>query len=465
MNSRPSDTGLLSVNANQLVAILLARRRVVIGVMLTTLFATALILFVRPHVWTASSDVYVDFKANNPLEGSTYSSLSPTSDDGYIQTQIDMIQSQAVIERMLAEQGLLPPLSADTNVDARNRLVQRVSANLRVAGGHGSRVLQVSFSDKSPDKARDGANAIVNAYLALSQQVSQSSARSVSEQYTAQLELLRREVNTIQSDLTNYRQQTGIVDQQPDNVENARRLRDMLTEQQTLQAQIREARARNETTSRMLASGVRPENLPYMATLSTLNDLHGSLDTVNRQISTVDGALGRNHPAVRGLLAERQRLQANIATVAQAALTGQRDDLVLLQTQESALANDIAQQRKLVLQQLDEHDRIAAYQRQIQGAEQVYNDALQKYGSVLMASRVTLPHMVVLHVAEAPVKPSSPKVGRALLAGLLVGLMGGVALALLLELRKRRVRCTDDLLRSPTLGMIGHIGRPSFAKT
>jgi polysaccharide biosynthesis transport protein len=465
VNARPLDAGLLSVNASQLTAILYARRRLVASVALATVLATALILAVRPRIWTATSDVYVDFKASNPLDSGTYSSLSPTSDEDYIQTQIDMIQSPAVIERMLREQGRLPQAGSETDIPARNRLVQSVASSLLVSGGHGTRVLQVSYSDKSPDKARDGANAVVNAYLGLSQQVSQSSARSVSQQYSAQLEQLRREVNAIQSDLTNYRQQTGIVDTLPDSEEDTRRLHDMLTEQTTLQAQIREARSRNTATAQMLASGVRPENLPQMATLATLNDLHEDLDTVSRQIGTVNGALGPNHPTVKGLQAERQRLQANIAAVSHAALAGQTQDLSRLEAQEAALESDIAQQRKLVLQQLDEHDRIAAYQRQIQGAEQVYNDAVQKYGSVLMDSSVSLPHVVVLHVADAPVKPSSPKVTRGLFAGALVGLLGGVALALLLELRERRVRCPDDLLRNPALGMIGHIGRPPFVKT
>lgn len=464
VNSRPSDAGLLSVNANQLGAILFARRRVVVGVALATLLATALLLAVRPRLWTASSDVYVDFKANNPLDGTMYSSLSATSDDNYIQTQIDMIQSPAVIERMLKAQGLLVTDGAN-DAKARDQLVQSVARNLTVTGGHGSRILQVSFAGNSPTRARDGANAIVNAYLALSQEVSQSSARSVSQQYNAQLEQLRREVNTIQADLTKYREQTGNIDQQPDNMESARRLHDMLTEQQTLQAQIRDARARNEATGKLLAAGTRPEDLPQLATLAPLNELREGLTQVNRQIGTVDGALGRNHPTVRGLLAERQRLQSRVAVAAQAALSAQRDDLARLQAQAAALASDIEAQRKQVLQQLGEHDRIAAYQRQLDGAERVYNDVLQKYGSVLMASNVTLPRMVVLHVAGTPVKPSSPKVTRSLVAGLLVGVLGGIALALLLELGKRRVRSTHDLLRNPALNMIGHIGRPVAAKT
>lgn len=467
VNSRPSDAGLLSVNANQLGAILFARRRVIVGVALATLLATALLLAVRPRLWTASSDVYVDFKANNPLDGTMYSSLSATSDDNYIQTQIDMIQSPAVIERMLKTQGLLVSDGANGTNDAKARdlLVQSVARNLTVTGGHGSRILQVSFAGDSPTRARDGANAIVNAYLALSQEVSQSSARSVSQQYNAQLEQLRREVNTIQSDLTKYREQTGNIDQQPDNMESTRRLHDMLSEQQTLQAQIRDARARNEATGKLLAAGTRPEDLPQLATLASLNELREGLTQVNRQIGTVDGALGRNHPTVRGLLAERQRLQSRVAVAAQAALSAQRDDLARLQAQAAALDSDIEAQRKHVLQQLGERDRIAAYQRQLDGAERVYNDVLQKYGSVLMASSVTLPRMVVLHVAGTPVKPSSPKVTRSLLAGMLVGVLGGIGLALLLELGKRRVRCAQDLSRNPALNMIGHFGRPVATKT
>ncbi|WP_276313430.1 GumC family protein [Pararobbsia silviterrae] len=453
--------GLLSVNLNQLGAILFARRRVITGVALATLAATALILAIVPRAWTASSDVYVDFKANNPLDSSAYSSLSPNSDDDYIHTQIDMIQSPAVIERMLKIQGLLPAGGDGTDTKARSDIMQSVARKLVVGGGHGTRILQVSFSDKSPTRARDGANAIVDAYLALSQEVSAAAARSVSDQYTARLEQLRHEVNTVQAELTNYREQNGITDAQSDNnMEESRRLQDMLTEQQTLQAQTRDAHAREQMTDAMLKSGVRPEDLPQMATVATLNDLHENLNQLNREIGAVDGALGRNHPTVQGLYAERQRLQSRMATTAQANLVAQRDDLKRLDAQQASLDDAIAQQRKRVLQQMAQHDRLAAYQRQLDSAEQVYNDAVQKYGSVLMASSISLPHAVVLHRADVPVKPSSPRVTRGLLAGLLVGLLGGIALALLLEFRNRHVRCADDLLHNPALGMIGRIGSP-----
>lgn len=76
-----------------------------------------------------------------------------------------------------------------------------------------------------------------------------------------------------------------------------------------------------------------------------------------------------------------------------------------------------------------------------------------------MASNISLPSLSVLRAAEVPSSPSRPKVRTSLVLGLLFGIMAGLALALLLELSRRRVRCLDDLERNTSLPVLGRVGR------
>ncbi|MCH3786616.1 hypothetical protein LZB36_09275, partial [Campylobacter jejuni] len=85
---------------------------------------------------------------------------------------------------------------------AHNDLVEYIRRNLEVVKQQNSRVLTVSFSANTPQKAREFTNAVVNSYLAVSQNISSAAARARSEQYSAQLEQLRGEVDAIQDKLT-----------------------------------------------------------------------------------------------------------------------------------------------------------------------------------------------------------------------------------------------------------------------
>jgi len=458
--SPSSEYSLLSLN--QVRAMLAARAKLIARVALATLVLTALLVLVLPRVWTATSDIFIDYRENDPINGRSFSALL---DESYMQTQIDMIQSQAVADHMIKTLGLLTGADAQSGSVARNELVAYISRNLEVTKQQNSRVLTVSFSANTPQKAREYANAIVNSYIAVSQNISSASARARSEQYTAQLEQLRGEIDAIQEKLTRYRQDTGIVDTQQNSDVDQRRLNDMMTSMLALESQLEEARARNETTDGLLKSGVRPEDLPQAGQVAALNDLRNGLTVVDHQLGQLRGSLGPNHPSVQGLLAQRGQMQAEIARQAKAAVEAQRADLNRLQVQKEALQRDIDSQRAIVLDQMAKRDRIAAYQRQFAGVEQVYQTALQKYDSILMASNISLPNLAVLRAAEVPTAPSRPRVKRSLALGLVVGIFAGLALALLLELSQRRIRCTDDLLRNTRLPVLGRIGRRAESLT
>ena len=239
---------------------LAARARLVARVTLATLALTCLLLLVLPRVWTASSDVFIDYRENDPINGRSFSALL---DESYMQTQIDMIRSQAVADHVISTLELLSGPDASQGTKAHNELVAYIRRNLEVVKQQNSRVLTVSFSADTPQKAREFTNAVVNSYLAVSQNISSAAARARSEQYTAQLEQLRGEVDAIQDKLTRYQQETGIVDtEQTGGDIDVRSLNDMTASMLALDSQLEAAKARNETTERLLKSGIRPEDLP-----------------------------------------------------------------------------------------------------------------------------------------------------------------------------------------------------------
>ncbi|MCJ9713480.1 hypothetical protein LWS69_30995, partial [Bordetella hinzii] len=265
-----------------------------------------------------SSDVFIDYRENDPINGRSF---SPLLDESYMQTQIDMIRSQTVADHVIASLGLLSGEEAASGSKARNELVAYIKRNLEVAKQQNSRVLTISFSANTPQKAREFANAVVNSYIAVSQGISSAAARARTEQYTAQLEQLRGELDAIQDKLTRYQQETGIVDtrQTGDDID-VRRLNDMATAMLALESQLEAARARKATTASLLAGGMRPEDLPEVGLIAPINDLRNGLTVVEHQLGQLRGALGPKHPSVAGLLAQRAQMQAEIARQAKAAV-------------------------------------------------------------------------------------------------------------------------------------------------
>jgi succinoglycan biosynthesis transport protein ExoP len=453
----------VGMSSAQLGAMVRARRRLVFGVTALTLLATALVLAVIPRSWTASSDVYVDYKAADPINGRLFSA---GLDESYLSTQVDILTSRAVTERVVDRLKLREgeeyqeAVTAIGSDKAYAALVKTIASSTTAVSRRGSRVIEVSYSADSPTKARDYVNEIVRSYIGLSAEIASNAARSRSEQYNAQLEKLRSEVNRIQDELTAFQQKAGILNvNERDDVANSE-IGSLTTSLVQLQNQRQEALARQRSTESLMR-GSRAEDLPEIGNQPTIADVKSKLSDVDRRLSEARSVLGPNHPRTKALLAERADLQARLAREATTAITSRRLDVERLASQQRDVERLITERQTKLLEQKGQRDTLLAYQRQLDGAERVYTAATQKYDDILMAGNISAVNLTVLRQAETPSAPSKPKVLTSLAGSVAAGLLLGLCLALLLEFNNRRLRSREDLvrgLRLPVLGQIGMVG-------
>jgi succinoglycan biosynthesis transport protein ExoP len=458
VNLQAPETGLSS---KQLASMISARRGTIFKTLLATMAVTIVVTLLLPKTYTASSDVFLDYKGNDPINGRLF---SPMMDESYMQTQLDMIKSQAVAEKVIDALDLERTAAYRESVErqgearAHSQLIKRINDQTLVVTRRSSRVIEVEYAAGAPEQARDLANAVVRAYIDLNQQISSASARARREQYNAQLEHLRKEADSIQEKLTKYQQDVGILDPNERNDLQSRQLGDLMTSLITVQNQQQEAQARKNATDSLVRGGLRIDELPEVAQRPNINDLKSKLSDVNKRLSDVQDVLGPRHPKTLALISERDDIATRITREARSSLDAQQIDARRLAMQEEALKKEVDTQRGKLLEQKKHRDTITSYQRQLDSVERVYNTALAKYDEILMASNINTFDLTVLRVAEVPSSHSKPLLLQNIAASILVGLALGFCLALLYELGKRRVRCEDDLLRGIHLPLIGHIG-------
>jgi len=458
VNLQAPETGLSS---KQLASMISARRGTIFKTLMATMAVTIVVTLLLPKTYTASSDVFLDYKGNDPINGRLF---SPMMDESYMQTQLDMIKSQAVAEKVIDALDLERTAAYRESIEregearAHSQLVKRINDHTLVVTRRSSRVIEVEYAAGAPEQARDLANAVVRAYIDLNQQISSASARARREQYNAQLEHLRKEADSIQEKLTKYQQDVGILDPNERNDLQSRQLGDLMTSLIAVQNQQQEALARKNATDSLVRGGLRIDELPEVAQRPNINDLKSKLSDVNKRLADIQDVLGPRHPKTLALISERDDLANRISREARSSLDAQQIDARRLAMQEQALRKEVDAQRDKLLEQKKHRDTITSYQRQLDSVERVYNTALAKYDEILMASNINTFDLTVLRVAEVPSSHSKPLLLQNIAASILVGLALGLCLALLHELGQRRVRCEDDLVRGIHLPLIGHIG-------
>ena len=195
---------------------------------------------------------------------------------------------------------------------------------------------------------------------------------------------------------------------------------------------------------------------------------------IEEQYAEASAQFGPNYPKVQHLLLAKQNLdealeraKKNVVSSIEADYrTGrEREDLLLAALdRQKAEANEMAE--KLVQYHILEHDA--------ESNKQLYDNLQQKLKEAGITAGLRSSNIRIVDPALAPTYPSRPQKSRNILLAFLVGLVGGVGLALLREYLDNTVKSPDDIERLaglPSLAVVpevrslnGHGGRGRAAK-
>src|SRR5690625_1230107 len=149
-----------------------ARKQLIVFVVVVIVFASLLSYFFLPKAWVASTDIYIDYRENDPIGGQRLSALL---DDSYMQTQLDLLRSRRVARAVIDELHLRDTAAYTSNArrlgheKADQQLIKQILSNTTIQHARGSRVVTVSYRSNNPSRARDISNALADAYLGLSE--------------------------------------------------------------------------------------------------------------------------------------------------------------------------------------------------------------------------------------------------------------------------------------------------------
>lgn len=445
----------------QLFAILRARKFTLLTTLIATVLGTYVLTQFMQKSYTATAELFIDYRANDPLAGRQF---SPVLDESYMQTQVDMIKSEEVANyaidttKMMLRDDVKKLTAVDGEAKVRSLLVDQVGKALEVVLRRSSRVVELRYSSDSPAHARDALNAAIQAYVDLVRRISSAPAKSRQEQYSSQLEALRQELDKIQGSITEYQQKFGIVDADERLDTESKQLTDLSARQTTVQSQRLEAKSRRRSIESLISTGVPAADIPEIAVQRGIPELRLRLADTERQMAEVGSVYGKNHPRFKIVIAERDILMQRLSRESQIALNAVITDERRFDQQALALSGEMQDKQKKLLEMKKHRDVISSYQRQMESVRQIYTSAVQKYDELLMASNVNSPSLAVLRWAVAPYTHSKPKLRSNLLMSIPVGLLLGLGLVFLTELSGRRLRHIDDLERDLNIDVLGRVG-------
>ena len=453
----------MNLSLRQILLILRLRWWVVIGVLVLVLGATTAVSVNLPKHYTAETSVLLDVKTD-PLLATLMPSQAGAS---FIATQVEIIRSDRLAGRVVKILGLAQNAAAveqwregtEGRTPIETYYGDLLQKGLTVDPGRGSALLSLSYTGRDPKFAAVVANTFARAYIDLSVELRVGPAREYASFFDERLKSLRDDLDAAQARLSAFQQRRGIV------VSNERVDQEM-ARLNALEGALAVAVAESADTSSRQRNAGTDTSIDVQQS-GPVQTLRSDLAKAETRLSEISATYGSNHPQrielETRIVELKQQVAAEMRRVSGTTATVNR----IASQKIGELRGMVDAQKHTVLNLRTQRDEAGVLLREVETAQRAFDTVAQRRTQLANESQAEQAQARVLSPAVEPHKHSKPDIPKILAAAAAFGLLGGLAIAYLLEMIDRRVRSAEDLLNAegvPVLGVMStRSGKPPFA--
>jgi succinoglycan biosynthesis transport protein ExoP len=443
---------------------------------LTTLFSTVLmvgvVLFVKTPIYTATVTLLIERQSPHMLDIRAVLAPELVGPDeyDYYQTQFEILKSQSLAAEVIREQGLekdgrfagekrewfVSSLRKQKRLGVSPKIIDAYLGSLVIDPVPRTRLVKVSFSTSAPELSARVANAHAQAYISQGLELHIHATREAERYLDQKLVELRKRVQKSEAALNVYRRDKGILslsDKENIVVERLTDLNNRVTEAEAerigLEAQAGIIRNRDYDSLPAVINSTLIQTLK--AHLARQEEDYASLSS---QFTPRYSRMGQSEAQVEET---RRRLKQEIQRVVE----GIESAYLAAEAKEKELRAKMEEQKAAAFGLKDASVEYGILAREVDTNSQLYDSVLQRIKEMEVATEGRISNVSVIDKAVPPLRPSEPKKLFDLGLSALVGLMGGLGLAFLLEHFDNTLKTPQEVeryLRLPNLGAV-----PDFA--
>jgi len=413
----------------------------------------------------AMNEDFMHMRDVNPTADTT-SSYYPEFD---IQTQIRILQSAALLDRVVAKLDLnhKPLVVNETRLSSWRRALglkpapakdqfgdalRMAAGNLKVQAQPNTRLIEIDCDSTNPQMAADYANTLTSEFIEQNLESRWQATQHTGEWLTRQMEDLKIKLEKSEGALESYSRESGLMFTEEKDNAAEQRLKQLQEELGKAQADRIQKQSRYE-----LAASASAGQIGEVVDDGSLRDIEGKITDLRRQQAELASSFTPSHPKVK-------RIEAQIAEL-DAALQHQRTDILrriqsdfqAAQRRESLLSASYAAQARLMAEQAGKVAHYNILKREVDTTRQLYDSMFQRVKESSIASALRASNIRVVDPATAPQSPYKPNLATNAGVGLVSGLFFGILFVFFRERVDKTVQEPGDMalaLGVPELGVI-----------
>ena len=458
-----------SITVSEIVRIL-RRRIAVIGVTMLAamLLALLVVLLVQP-LYTATSTILIDPRRPNVVNLDNRNqppAQSPQTDDAAIESQVLLVQSVAVLRRVVASMkltedpefmptpGLLSLVtrfltaSEPAEGDAQDRkaiaAVSILQNRLKVVRQRNTFLVDINVSSHDPQRAAAISSAIADAYFEELVRSKSDATKTVADWLDGQLNALKSRLETSDRAVEDYRGAHDLTLAKGETV-NSQQVSDLNGKLIQARADAAEARAKYDQVAQIAKSKADPGSLSEALASETISRLRAQYAQLRINEADLSNRYGAHHPQVVAVRAQLRDTQKLIADEVARILQSRRHAYEVAAAREQSLEKSLTALQNVSSTSGQAEVRLRELQREADANRSLYESFLANYKEATARESFQLPEARIVSRASVPMQPSFPRPLLFLGLALPLGAGLGALFAVGIDRLDRRVKTMDQV--------------------
>jgi polysaccharide biosynthesis transport protein len=437
----------------------------ILSFLLAVVTIVSIATFRMQPVYTATARIEIDRENSNLLPFQGVDSYDYMMDlDNYIETQSRVLTSETLALQTIRNSGLIPhselPGGSGSEAITSGSLANHKRppelgaflGSLTVKRVPQSRLLDISFESTSPDLAAQILNAHITNFMEQNFRSKYDATAKATGWLTEQLSELKVKVQNSEDARLSYERQHQIWELDDKRNITTQRLTDLNKELTDAQSD----RMRKEALYEFAKAG-NIDAVPQLRENNMLQELNKKRsDQYSRYVDAMN-QYGPNFPRVQRLQAQLKELDALLNNEKRNILEALGNEYNAARQREGLLGEALNEQKEEVNQMASYMVEYNILKRDAEGNKTMYDGLLTKLKEATLAAGLKSSNLRWVDPAMVPSTPTRPAKTRNIALSFLVGLVGGIGLALLREYLDNTVKTPDDvetLARLPSLAVV-----------
>jgi succinoglycan biosynthesis transport protein ExoP len=442
----------------------------ILSFLLTVVTIVSIATFRMRPVYIAKATIEIDRENNNmlPFQGAdSYDSMMDL--DNYIETQSKVLTSETLALQTIRNTGLagnpefssggIPSEAIATGSLANQKRPPEVAAflgSLSVKRVPSSRLMEVSYESTDPVLAARILNAHLDNFKAQNIQSRYEATLEATRFLTSQLNELKLTVKQSEDARINYERQNQIWSVDDKSNITSQRLSDLDKQLTDAQGETLKKQALYE-----YAKAGDIDAVPEIRADPLLQDLQRKRTDLAVQYTELVSQYGPNFPKVLRLQAQMKEVDDQIARERRGIVLQLESDYREAKQREELIRQALDLQKAETNNMAEKMVQYNILKRESEADKSLYEGLLTKLKEAGIAEGLKSSNLRVVDPAMIPSYPARPAKARNIALAFLVGLVGGIGLALLREYLDNTVKTPDDietLTRLPSLAVVPAFG-------